>query len=228
LHIIQGIAMEHPHAQTGNVIPARNTNAMIAAAASPLEVRLLQAALDQVDYGLAVVDVDSPALALLGDTHASDNYRLQAGRLEARHHDAQELLHLALQATKVGRRKLLPLHGTGSVAAEARAADSVAVLPLATPGYALLAFSRQQVCDATSVTLFARECGLTGAEGQVLAKICKGLSPQQIATDLGVQISTIRTQLRAIRQKTATDSLRQLVEMASRLPPAAVRLAAFC
>jgi DNA-binding CsgD family transcriptional regulator len=203
-----------------------------------LELRLLAAALEQVDYGLAVVDADthalvfanSPALAVLRATSESGAFRLREGRLEATRAGAPEQLHLALQATKVGRRSLLPSllpqRGPGATGVEPRASDTVAVLPLSLPGFALLAFARQQVCDTASLTLFARECGLTGAEGQVLSRICKGLSPQQIAVDLGVQISTVRTQLRAIRQKTAADSLRQLVEMASRLPPAAARLAA--
>lgn len=210
-----------------------NAAAFSAATSSSIEWRLMVATLEQVDYGLAVVDTDSrallfangPAQCLLGASCAPGNFQLRNGKVEATRSGAPEQFHLALQATKVGRRSLLSAHGTGPAAAESRAADTVAVLPLAMPGYALLAFARQQVCDNASLTLFARECGLTGAEGHVLTRICKGLSPQEIAEDLGVQISTVRTQLRAIRQKTAADSLRQLVEMASRLPPAAVRLA---
>ena len=96
--------------------------------------------------------------------------------------------------------------------------------PSASPSYALLVFAKQQLCDTTTVTLFARERGLTGAEGQVLEQVCKGLRPAQIATRHGVQISTVRTQLRAIRQKTASDSVRELVEKVSVLPPLARNL----
>ena len=71
------------------------------------------------------------------------------------------------------------------------------------------------------MTLFARESGLTSAEGQVLAQVCKGLRPAQIATHQGVQVSTVRTQLRAIRHKTASDSMRELVRKVSSLPTVA-------
>jgi DNA-binding CsgD family transcriptional regulator len=197
-----------------------------------LEIQLMRAALDQVDYGLAVVHADTRELLFANDPAqtllraVSGNFRLQAGHIEAQDGEGHNQLHVALQATKVGRRSLLALHGPRSAGNEIRAADTVAIMPLGIDGHALLVFSKTKVCDTTTLTLFARERGLTGAEGQVLARVCKGLSPQQIAVDLGVQISTIRTQLRAIRQKTAADSLRQLVEMVSRLPPVAVRLTA--
>ena len=98
---------------------------------------------------------------------------------------------------------------------------TAAAVGAAVPQFALLAFAKQQLCDNTTITLFARERGLTGAEGQVLAQVCKGLRPQEIATRQGVQISTVRTQLRAIRHKTASDSVRELIEKVSVLPPLA-------
>ena len=141
---------------------------------------------------------------------------VEAGKLRPRRRADMEQLHLALQRTKVGQRGLLQFKGReGKEGSDC----SVAVMPLSAPGYALLAFSKQQMCDTTTVTLFARERGLTGAEGQVLAQICKGLRPQQIATYHGVQVSTVRTQLRAIRQKTACDSVRELIKKISMLPP---------
>ena len=92
------------------------------------------------------------------------------------------------------------------------------------PCYALLVFPKQQLCDTTTITLFARERGLTGTEGQVLALVCKGLRPSQIASNHGVQVCTVRSQLRSIRQKTASDSVRELVEKVSVLPPMARHL----
>ena len=95
------------------------------------------------------------------------------------------------------------------------------------PRYAMLVFAKQHLCDTTSITLFAHEKGLTGAEGQVLARVCEGMRPQQIAVCQGVQISTVRTQLRSIRQKTASDSVRELIEMVSVLPPLARHMQQF-
>jgi DNA-binding CsgD family transcriptional regulator len=196
-----------------------------------LELSLMRAALNQVDYGLAVIAVDSqqvlftngPALAALqADSAANNGLCVQEGCLRPRRLADVEQLHLALQRTKVGQRGLLQFKGReGKEGSEC----SVAVMPLSAPGYALMAFSKQQICDTTTVTLFARERGLTGAEGQVLAQLCKGLRPQQIAVSHGVQVSTVRTQLRSIREKTACGSVRDLVEKISVLPPVSLHLA---
>jgi DNA-binding CsgD family transcriptional regulator len=213
-----------------------------------LELSLLHAVLNQVDYGLAVVATDTrvvlfanaPALAALhADSPLKTGLTLADGQLRTRKASDAEQLNLALQRTKLGQRALLQLHNTqhaiqhdaqhdtqhGSAdAANQNKEAAVAVMPLSTPGFALLAFAKQQMCDNTTVTLFARERGLTSAEGQVLAQVCKGLRPQQIATHQGVQVSTVRTQLRAIRQKTACGSVRDLVEKVSVLPPLALNM----
>ena len=192
-----------------------------------LALSLLHAVLNQVDYGLAVVAVDThellfanaPALAALhAKPAASSGLHVANGRLLPHKPADAAQLNLALQRTKVGQRALLQL------AAADVAATAVAVMPLAIAGYALLAFAKQQLCDTTTVTLFAKERGLTGAEGQVLAQVCKGLRPHEIATRQGVQVSTVRTQLRAIRQKTASDSVRELVQKVSVLPPLALNM----
>ena len=220
--------------------PERRTTPPIARQSAPLHamqtgfgntpalgLNLLQAVLNQVDYGLAVVATDShellfanaPALAALqGDPANSNGLCLANGKLLARNLADASQLNLALQRTKVGQRALLQL------APDDAGASAIAVMPLSMPGYALLAFAKQQLCDTTTVTLFAKERGLTSAEGQVLAQVCKGLRPHEIATRHGVQVSTVRTQLRAIRQKTASDSVRDLVQKVSVLPPLALNL----
>lgn len=198
-----------------------------------LELSLLRAALNQVDYGLAVIALDTrqvlfanaPAMAALQlESVQKNGLCMQDGRVCPRRQADLEPLHLALQNTKTGERGLLKFKGREG----AQGADcSVAVMPLVSTGYALLAFSKTQVCDATTVTLFARERGLTSAEGQVLAQVCRGLRPQQIANHHGVQVSTVRTQLRSIRHKTASDSVRDLVHKVSVLPPLALHLPEF-
>ena len=89
------------------------------------------------------------------------------------------------------------------------------------PAHALLVFAKQQLCDDSTMALFARERGLTNAEAQVLAQVCRGLRPSEIANQHGVQISTVRTQLRAIRMKTCSETIRELVQKVSVLPPMA-------
>ena len=232
-----------------------------------MELGLLHAVLNQVDYGLAVVNADTrqlvyanaPALdALHSDSTLKTGLCVADGLVCTRQRAHAAQLALALARTKAWLRGLLRLTddsvgkpgdagGSGGAGSgDANRDSTVAVMPLfeptpteatghapdstptqaavSTPSYALLVFPKQQLCDTTTITLFARERGLTGTEGQVLAQVCKGLRPSQIATNHGVQVSTVRSQLRSIRQKTASDSVRELVEKVSVLPPMARHL----
>jgi DNA-binding CsgD family transcriptional regulator len=228
---------------------------------------LLHAVLNQVDYGLAVVNADTRQL-VYANAPALDNLIpngpqdtglcLENGLVCARRPAHAAQLALALTRTKARLRSLLCLADDASTAAGGGSGGSgdgggigsgestVAVMPLfdsphpvavpfamavaaaegvaqvpAEPCYALLVFPKRHLCDTTTITLFARERGLTGTEGQVLAMLCKGLRPSEIATSHGVQVCTVRSQLRSIRQKTASDSVRELVEKVSVLPPMA-------
>lgn len=207
-----------------------------------VEPGLLHAVLNQVDYGLAVINVETRQLlfanapahsALHPASLQKTGLCVTEGRLCTRQRAHAEQLTLALTRAKAQLRGLLSLSDGGSQ-------TSVAVMPLSAmempgvhasdgatvsaPCYALLLFAKQQLCDSTSVTLFARERGLTRAEAQVLAQVCQGLRPSEIATHHGVQLCTVRSQLRSIRQKTASDSVRELVEQVSVLPPLARHL----
>jgi DNA-binding CsgD family transcriptional regulator len=245
---------------SSNTEPTAQT-AAVPAVSAHLPLGLLQAVLNQVDYGLAVVDAASHRLVFanvqaqsamqVGGPAASGLY-VKHGYLHARDPQHAEVLSAALAKTVTRVRGLLRLGGNASEL-------SVAVMPLAgfvipaaeasqvhidsdddeydyvdtkdapaqESSLALLVFAKQQLCDTTTVTLFARESGLTSAEGQVLAQVCKGLRPAQIATHQGVQVSTVRTQLRAIRHKTASDSMRELVRKVSSLPQVARYLPSF-
>ena len=233
---------------------------------------LLQAVLNQVDYGLAVVDADTRQLlyanalamdALRPDSGQNSGLRQVQGQVCARQPGHAAPLALALARTKARLRGLLRLAADNLTAASGNGGSddsTVAVMPLfdlaqpvaaatrlagaspastaesATdsaansanasiePSLALLVFPKRQLCDTTTLTLFARDSGLTGTEGLVLAMVCKGLRPSEIATSHGVQVCTVRSQLRSIRQKTASDSLRELVEKVSVLPSMARQL----
>jgi DNA-binding CsgD family transcriptional regulator len=142
-------------------------------------------------------------------------------------------LERAMTQARCGLRALLRFDASGSpltialvplafsAAPQLDAADARRSTEAASFGFALLVFAKQQLCDGSTVTLYARERGLTSMEGQVLASVCRGLRPNQIANQHGVQISTVRTQLRSIRQKTQTDTIRELVQQVSVLPPMA-------
>ncbi len=215
------------------------------------ELDLLRLTLNQVDYGLVVVNVASRAVqyanalghdALEGAADHFGNKRYDAGLQRVhgcvaarRPADAEQLRH-TLERTRAGVRGLLSL-GVGSQTC------AVAVVPLCAPVdrcaqtfaaygaaqdapacHALLVFAKQQLCDSSTVALFARERGLTSAEGQVLAQVCRGLRPSEIADHHGVQISTVRTQLRNIRLKTCCETIGEVIQKVSVLPPMARHL----
>lgn len=239
--------MAHANDASANPQPSAATRPSITHTFDLSELRLLRQTLNLVDYGMVVVDADSgtvqfanaqgqAALQAPGGAEASlrpgHGLRMLHGRVIAYRPSDTEQLRRALERTKSGLRDFLCLGDGGQAAA-------VAVLPLggqpsaaqahahpalgsAIPeSYALLVFAKQHLCDDSTMALFARERGLTSAEGQVLAQVCKGLRPAQIASNHGVRISTVRTQLRSIRMKTCSETIRDLVQKVSVLPPMA-------
>jgi DNA-binding CsgD family transcriptional regulator len=192
-------------------------------AANPI-ARWLSQTLDEIDYGMLVLDGDCRLLhanraarAELDDSHP---VRLLGCELRARHAADEAPLREALSAAaRRGLRRLLNL-GQQSVRA------SLAVVPLwpatgGDPGATLVMLGKRQMCERLLVQCFARAHGLTGAEARVLEALCRGLPPREIADEFGVGIATVRSQIGAIRQKTGAESIRSLLDMVAKLPPMA-------
>lgn len=191
-------------------------DALHAASADALLPRLL----DEIDYGLMLLDVEGGRLLLANRAARVEFADGRAVRcvgdrlLVARASDTAGLALALLDAAR-GRRTLLNL-GSG----EARLALSVIPLMLGggRPG-ALIIAGRRQLCETLSVEMFARCHGLTGAEVHVLQALCTGLPPAKIADEFGVKLATVRTQVAAIRSKTEAASIRELVRKVAALPP---------
>lgn len=86
---------------------------------------------------------------------------------------------------------------------------------------ALVAFGRPAVCDWPALEHFARRHSLTSTETQVMHRLAQGMKAADIARLHGVAVSTVMTQMAAIRTKTAAGSVRRLVQILSQLPPMA-------
>lgn len=102
---------------------------------------------------------------------------------------------------------------------------SVGVVPLRTEDLSaadeprvLLVLGSQGLPAGLSLQLFCRQHRLTGAESQVMAALHQGLSPETVAADTGVAISTVRTHIASIRHKTRSPSLRALLQSVAHLP----------
>lgn len=184
---------------------------------------LYLAVLDEVNYGLLLVrrtgEVVFANRSALGACRGGDQpLAIEDGRLAFRWVSDHERMNRALADAANGRRSMVDL---GSL--EQR--GCVAVVPLAvgspTPT-ALLILGRQGTADALSLQLFAKTHHLTPAECSVLTALSEGLRPAQIASQHGVAVCTVRTQIRSIRQKTLTRSIGHLVHLIERLPPMAL------
>jgi DNA-binding CsgD family transcriptional regulator len=186
-------------------------------------LHMLTGALDELDYGLLILDATGRLMQAnqMGHQHCRSVHgscRLQDGQLHARANADEPVLQRALNQAAVGRRSLLKL-------GEGPHVETVAVVPLSSPlggrtdGAVLLLFGKLQVCEALSVEHFARVHNLTHAEGMVLTALCTGDDPGEIARRFGVAVSTVRTQIASVRQKTQAASIRDLVRQVAMLPP---------
>jgi len=184
--------------------------------ASAVPGRLLACALDELDYGVVLINAEAEILHL--NRRAAQlldaDHPLQRVGHGLRASDPRDLAtwQAALQAAAVrGLRKLLSL-GDGDH-------RQLAALVPVQAGTALLLMGRSTVCEDLSLQCFARNHALTGAETRVLAALGRGEAPASIAREQGVKLSTVRTQIGAIREKTGTESITALIRMVASLPP---------
>ena len=184
--------------------------------------RWLMAALDEVDYGIVLLDGSAQVLHVNHTARAEldDAHPLQLVGLEMRAREPRAAAHLqqALDdASRRGLRKLLTI-GTGD------AQISVSIVPLRTTGddgqaAALLVLGKRRMSGVLAVQAFARSHGLTPGETRVLLALCDGVPPAVAAAQHGVAISTVRTQIGSIRAKTGAASIRDLIHKVASLPP---------
>jgi DNA-binding CsgD family transcriptional regulator len=117
------------------------------------------------------------------------------------------------------RRRLIELSGPARTLA-------VAVVPapsvdehLASPVPAILMLSRLRICSPLAAQWFGYLHRLTPAEAVVLSELLEGLEPRTIAERHGVKMSTVRTQIARIMDKTSKRCVRDLLIALATLPP---------
>jgi DNA-binding CsgD family transcriptional regulator len=120
----------------------------------------------------------------------------------------------ALAAASEGQARLLRW-GSGE------RASCLSLLPL--PGRAVLGvLGLERGQDWPVLAAYARQWRLTGAEARVLMALAAGEKPSTIARQLGVAMSTLRTQIGSLRAKSGAASIRDLVCQLAALPPVAI------
>lgn len=177
--------------------------------------------LEEIDYGLLLA---SPAGLLQHANHLARHelsrarfLRTEAGRLVGRTPAQTEEIMRGVACAAQGRRQMVTLRDDADTL-------PVACVPLFQPfdgaqGSVLLMLARQTGTQNLNVTFFSRSHGLTPAEESVLRALCDGLEVHEIALSHGVSISTVRTQVRSLRDKTGISSMRLLVQRVAALPP---------
>lgn len=180
----------------------------------------LSSLIDEIDYGLVIVDVDAgircinhAARAAMAADHPLS---VEGDRLVAADAvDARRLHDAFVCATGRHWRRLLAI-GRGDNA------TTVAIVPIrgadGSP-LVLAMLAKPRVCERLSVEGFALAHQLTPSETRVLNALCQGDAPATIAAESRVAISTVRTQIGSLRSKTGAASIRDLLRSVSVLPP---------
>jgi DNA-binding CsgD family transcriptional regulator len=192
-----------------------------AASATGMAGQMFRRILDEIDYGLMLVAAGGTLRyanrAAMQVLQAGAPLTLGEGQTLAAAVQTDEL-RVAVEGALKGRRRLVSL-GDG------QACLSVAVVPLHSAlidgeePVALVVLGKQAQSPTLSVDFFGHSHGLTSAELNVLKQMTLGLDPRNIADALGVAISTVRSHITHIRNKTETNSIRELLLRVSNLPP---------
>lgn len=190
--------------------------------ATSLRWKWLAAALDEIDYGILLLDDASLLLhvnrAARVELDGDHPVQLLGRELRARDARDDQVLRAALQsAAQRSLRRLLAMGPPGRQA-------SVSVVPLGRLGLdghsaTLVILGKRQVGATLALESFARCHGLTASETRVLGALCQGVPPADIAEAHGVALCTVRTQIGSIRQKTGAASIRELLRQVAVLPP---------
>lgn len=193
---------------------------MTAEAVMPGQAHLLRV-FDEIDYGMLLVDGRGRILHAnhLARHELAQRQILRAcsGSLVGSTTEHSERIQHALDAALRGQRRLLLMR-------EGDRDLSLAFTPLSHPleddaPTVLVLLSRQNACDNLAVRMFARALGLSPTEETVMLALCRGLEIQDIAKENGVAVSTVRSQIKTLREKAGAPSVRRLLQRVNSLPP---------
>jgi DNA-binding CsgD family transcriptional regulator/PAS domain-containing protein len=201
------------------------------------------AALDALSLGVLVVDEELRVLVANAAAEAmaarAAGVRLVAGAssgtrgktvVAATYHAENVALHALVRATALngspgGAVRLSNATGSSAVAALVaplphRLYDTSTEAVGRMPGQALVLLrDLASSPNPPKVELLRVLFGLTTAEAEVARALCRGATKTAVATMRGLQVSTVRTQVRAILQKTGAANLRDLENLLGRLDP---------
>ena len=178
--------------------------------------------MDELAYGVMVVTLDG---RMVYSNQAARAGLLRSGVAWGATDDLSDSvpegaksLYEALGKAADGKRSLVTFSGQSE-------SLTLAVVPFrgepGAPSRAVLIFSRTAVHESLILGLYARSHGLTATEEHVLGILCQGYSTPEIAAQMKVAVSTIRSHVRSMCGKTGSSGVRELVNRVAVLPPVA-------
>ena len=188
---------------------------------------LLALLVDELAHGVMIVNTQGWILhanrAALAALQRCVGLTTTHGGLKLKSVSDQKGLTQVLGQAASGKRSLTRFEGTGG-------STSLAVVPLnrqsAGPCDRIaLLLSREDACEPTLFAAFAQSHRLTRTEEQVLQLLCRCLSAPDIALQMKVAVSTIRSHVRSLCVKTSTHGVRQLINRVTALPQLAPAMA---
>lgn len=184
---------------------------------------MLETALDA--FGIGIIVSDNVGRVVFANSIARE--RGERGTLRIRGHQVcavspaetkalLTLINAAAQGHRWGAISLTPPDGGDAVA--------MLVTPLSPhheggPGHVLLAFGDRLhnpwITEATLGKLYH----LSRTQGEVAIAIFNGQSPEDIAAERGIKVSTVRTHLANVFRRTRSKTQRELIRLIASLPP---------
>ncbi|MGA8516317.1 MAG: LuxR C-terminal-related transcriptional regulator, partial [Burkholderiaceae bacterium] len=142
-----------------------------------------------------------------------DSVTVVADIITAAHGRDVRLFSEALSKAAAGKRSMISLGGR----------TSVMVVPLrgnaSGEQHLALMFSRAGVCEALTLSFFSRAYCLTASEEKILGLMSDGLTAPEMAQQLHIGESTVRSHVRNICSKTQSNGIRDILKRLTVLPP---------
>ena len=182
------------------------------------QVTLLHRFLDAFEFGVVMLD---PAAVVTYANQAARALTMRPATTRA----LGSLPQRVLANDPLGKLVFRCALGQGGGCALGDQAHELIALPLPMggsarqPGASMLLLTSYAQLPASALDFVMSTFGLSQAEARLLPLLHRGMAPTEIASELGVKVSTVRTQLSAIFSKTGALRQQDLIRLLGSVPP---------
>ena len=186
---------------------------------------MLETALDA--FGIGIVVCDDAGRVVFANSIARERAKHGALRILGRQVGAaspaetKALLTLVGAAAEGRRWGAISLTSPDGGNAVAMLATPLGPYPEGGPKHVLLAFGERSYNPWITEATLGKLYHLSRTQGEVAIAIFNGQSPEDIASERGIKVSTVRTHLANIFLRTRSRTQRELIRLIASLPPLA-------